>query len=123
MVRLTMEQIVEEELVYIGAAPNRDLWQRLGDRKGNPERNFSQAEKDLTEQGVRLEFSYAVTSKDGVRSCEATLIRSYETMHGHKPSGNTNSAHAPSVDCDLEWSEWHPLERENGVYRVRIARS
>ena len=31
MERLTIEASVEGELVYIGAAPNRDVWQRLGD--------------------------------------------------------------------------------------------
>ena len=123
MEELTIGESVKEELVYIGAAPNRDIWQRLGDRKGNPDRNHSPEERKLTETGVRLEFSYAVTSQDKVRSCEATLLRAYEAEHGAKPKGNTNSAHAPAVDCDLAWSEWHPLEKENGVYRVRIAPS
>ncbi len=123
MEKLTIEQSVDEGLVYIGAAPNRDIWQRLGDRKGNPDGNHSQEEKDLTEQGIPLEFSYAVIPQDKVRSCEATLLRAYEAKHGAKPPGNTNSAHASTVDCELEWSKWHPLEKENGVYRVRIARS
>lgn len=46
MEELTIEESVKEELVYIGAAPNRDLWQRLGDRKGNPDRNYSREEKN-----------------------------------------------------------------------------
>ena len=121
MTEMSIEESVQEELVYIGAAPMRDLWQRISDRKGDPEGNFSQAEKDLRQQGLCLEFSYAVLPQDEVPSGEASLLRAYEAKHGAKPPGNTRSAHAPTITRDLDWSEWLPLKKENGVYRVRVA--
>ena len=81
----------KSSIVYIGKT-TRSLRKRLLDeRRDNPSRFMSRAEKVLLQAGHTLEFRYAgLTGKETVEQFEMEELMEYEKEHWELPPGNGN---------------------------------
>ena len=145
MIKLTIEESVAEELVYIGSA--KSLISRLGQRINDldspgdvdKKRYPSPAEKAAAKCEWGLEVSWAATeSHERAKSHEAALIQWYVAGHSLLPSfgnhhpgewvlGNKRVEAVEGPIDALHWDEWTPMVKSTkgtipnkpGVYRIR----
>ena len=146
MMRLTVDESVAEELVWIGCATGKDgLFAAIGRRIDdlNNIQNIddarwpSGAEKAAVKCGWRLEISWAETL--GPIAHKAALVRAHKEQHGHEPLFECPSTGKRELgvkkvvraedesDNDLDWGSWQELRslpkdhvpRKHGLYRIR----
>ena len=145
MIKLTIEESVAEEFVYIGSA--KSLTSRLGQRINDldspgdvdKKRYPSLAEKAAASCGWHLEVSWAETeSHESAKSHEAALIQWHVARHCCLPSfgnhlpgewvlGNKRVEVVKGPISTLHWDEWMPMVKSKkgtipnkpGVYRIR----
>ena len=146
MVRLSIDESVGEELVWIGCATGKGglsiaMGRRIDDLNNHQNiddaRWPSGAEKAAIKCGWRLEVSWAETPAPEAH--KAALVKAHGRMHGHRPwfecpqTGEhelgTKSLVLKKGEShnDLDWQPWHDLRglskssvpHTHGLYRIR----